>query len=70
MTTAFQAVASALQVRVLSLAQIKMKNKHIGSTLDSLLEELGELEEIKKLRDKKIKENELLETRRSDKKGR
>jgi antitoxin HicB len=31
-----------------------MKNKHIGSTLDSLFEELGELEEVNALAAKKI----------------
>ena len=31
-----------------------MKNKHVGSTLDSLFEELGELEEVNALAAKKI----------------
>lgn len=31
-----------------------MKNKHTGSTLDSLFEELGELEEVNALAAKKI----------------
>jgi phage-related protein/transcriptional regulator with XRE-family HTH domain len=36
------------------LGENEMKNKHVGSTLDSLFEELGELEEVNALAAKKI----------------